>query len=130
MGLRRLRKEYTPTPYSRKNQRQEHIPMLNITEAAANYLANNHWARPDIAPEAPPDNFILDPGLLFNTEPLSLNELLRAIYRAKSRKAPGPDKITIDIIKLLDDRHLQPILDELNHWYSQANLPDPQSLAQ
>eukprot|EP00975_Prorocentrum_lima_P000589 116798-Prorocentrum_lima.AAC.1 len=48
----------------------------------------------------------------------------------KSRKAPGPDKITTDILKLLDAKHLEPVVDELNTWLSSGIVPEDQLLAQ
>eukprot|EP00975_Prorocentrum_lima_P013053 2770772-Prorocentrum_lima.AAC.1 len=53
LGLRRLRQDYTPTPYSRKTPDHQHIPLLSITESAADYLADSHWAMPEL-PDIPP----------------------------------------------------------------------------
>eukprot|EP00975_Prorocentrum_lima_P052133 10919330-Prorocentrum_lima.AAC.1 len=40
IGLKRLRKEYTPIPFSRKTPQGTHIPMSTIVNEAALYLAN------------------------------------------------------------------------------------------
>eukprot|EP00975_Prorocentrum_lima_P035759 7519091-Prorocentrum_lima.AAC.1 len=47
MGLRKLRQDYTPIPYSRKTTDGRHVPLQDIPEQAAVYLENSHWGLDD-----------------------------------------------------------------------------------
>ena len=42
----------------------------------------------------------------------------------KYDKSPGPDDLTADIVKLLDEEGLEDILDILNGWWEKRAMPD------
>lgn len=58
-----------------------------------------------------------------NMEPLSLEELLGAIANIKSRKAPGPDDVPIELFKEMGVHLVYPYLDLLNEWFTTAFIP-------
>eukprot|EP00975_Prorocentrum_lima_P004286 930424-Prorocentrum_lima.AAC.1 len=74
LGLRRLRQYYTPTPYSRKTPDQQHIPLPSITEAAADYLADSHWALPEIPDTPPRTTPLTEDSLAFTESEITLGE--------------------------------------------------------
>ena len=45
MGLKTQGKEYQPRPFSRKRKNGEAVPIEEIAEEAAKYLANEQWGK-------------------------------------------------------------------------------------
>ena len=49
--------------------------------------------------------------------------------KCKQNKAPGPDDITTDLLKLFNDQNLQFVLELLNHCWNNSVLPSDLELA-
>eukprot|EP00975_Prorocentrum_lima_P035662 7496678-Prorocentrum_lima.AAC.1 len=91
MGLRRLRKEYTPMPYSRKTETQQHVPMASIADAAATYLQEQHWSSHNDPAPYPNTYRLAADNLAYDDTPFDMPELQVVLFKLKKRKAPGPD---------------------------------------
>ena len=50
-GLKRMKKEYTPAPYTIKDKRGHHVSIENKAEAKADYLATKRWGREQVQVE-------------------------------------------------------------------------------
>ena len=55
---------------------------------------------------------------------ISMEELKAALARAKNNKAPGPDGVTIEMIRHLNEQHLQLILDICNDCWEKEKLQE------
>lgn len=56
--------------------------------------------------------------------PFTMAEFLAAINQAKLRTAPGPDGITYEVFKNIDDPALTMLLDSLNQVWLSGKLPE------
>lgn len=56
--------------------------------------------------------------------PFTVAEFLAAIDHAKQRTAPGPDGITYEVYKNIDNPALVPLLDSVNQVWLSGQLPD------
>jgi hypothetical protein len=124
LGLKSLKQKYKPRPYARKRKHGEAIPPEQVPEEAAQYLENTHWgpSENDDWKWIPRTKTI--PKQTFNTEPPTMNELKKAIRRLKRNKAPGPDELSVDILKELSHDNLKPLLAILLEWWEQEHIPD------
>ena len=52
-----------------------------------------------------------------------MQELDDIIYKFKKRKTPGPDGVSMDSLKLLDRVSLWEILELLNDWWEEGEVP-------
>lgn len=64
------------------------------------------------------------PRLEMVVRDFELRELKDAIMKAKAKRAPGPDRIPIDVIKLLDERHQSVLLELLNRCWREGVFPE------
>ena len=79
-GIRNLKKEYTPTPYSRKTKSGEHVTMNRIAEQAGRYLAEEQWGKNQDSSwkEIPRYKIVNDENKVnFNTGPVTLGSFRR-----------------------------------------------------
>ena len=60
----------------------------------------------------------------WNTEPITVNELTQIIKRFKKAKAPGPDDITTDLIKELNEENREEVLNLINEWWIAGSIPE------
>ena len=123
--LRTLKKGYTPTPYGRKDSRGKHIPLKQIAEEAAKYLAKHQWGKDAEQKwkEIPTTNIIEEP-VHCETGPITREELDAVIAKLKRRKTPGPDAVCVELFKEMDDGNRDTLLNILNEWWSEAvDLP-------
>ena len=79
MGLRMLKKGYTPAPYHRRNQGGEHIPLRKRAEEAAEYLSKTQWGKEDGEREPLPTNQVIVQEVRIKVEQLEIQELDKAI---------------------------------------------------
>ena len=60
---------------------------------------------------------------VFNTSPLTLSEIRDIIKKAKYGKSPGPDDITYDLLKHMDDERLNTVKNIINEWWDHRRNP-------
>ena len=93
-------------------------------EATADFLTHVQWApAPDSPPKIHPRQIIQE-DLQLNHSDFSLEEIKIVIKSLKQKKAPGPDMLTNELLKALDDNNLVPILHLMNHCWNNATIPD------
>ena len=132
MGLKWLRKGYTPAPYHRQNQGGRHIPMHDRAEEAANYLCKIQWGLREIPdgeclpPPLPTNKVITQPVNIVTNQP-TLEELDYAIAKLKLRKSGGPDGTTIELFKAMDAESRKGVLKIMGHWWDNDHI-DPEAL--
>ncbi|KAM7306770.1 uncharacterized protein ISCGN_010436 [Ixodes scapularis] len=97
----------------------------NITlPQAAELLADEFTSAP-----APPPGFVAatatsTPAQVASNSDFTLNELQHALQRsARKRTAPGPDGITFQALRNLDDTTLPGLLEYLNHIWRSSDIP-------
>ena len=60
----------------------------------------------------------------YNTAPITLEELRTIIKKLKRHNTPGPDEIPTEALKEMNDNNLSIILDIINEWWEQEQIPD------
>ncbi|KAL1448667.1 hypothetical protein WDU94_003512 [Cyamophila willieti] len=66
-------------------------------------------------------------GLEENSETgsdITVDEILKSLQNSKNRKAPGPDSIHCEILKILDSETLKILVKEFNEIYNSGHLPE------
>eukprot|EP00975_Prorocentrum_lima_P024519 5154575-Prorocentrum_lima.AAC.1 len=58
--------------------------------------------------------------------PLEFNmeELEKVLHKFKRHKAPGPDKVPMELYKLLPHKNKEQLLQQLNIWWLTETLPE------
>ena len=87
----------------------KHVPLYNIADESAKFLATQQWGIQRTANTTPtmkqrhketvPTTRVIYNTLDFNTTEITVAELKRTIRQIKRRKAPGPDNIPMEIFK-------------------------------
>ena len=101
MGLKMLRKGYTPTPYHRTNKEGKHIEMGNRAEGAATYLATTQWGSGTDQTTPLPTSMIIRNPVEMEIGRITKEETTAAIKKLKNYKCGGPDETTMELFKAL-----------------------------
>ena len=56
-----------------------------------------------------------------NSERITIQEVKRAINKFKQKKAPGPDEMSVELFKQLNDANKAVIVDILNDWLEEKH---------
>ena len=123
MGIRQLKKEFTPQPYHRKDKDGKHVPRHQIAEESAQYLANKQWGRPEEVFTDFPTDKIVTQSKTYNTQDITLEEIKTVLKKCKRRKAPGPDEMPMEIILEMTDSNLENIARIMNAWWAEEIIP-------
>ena len=62
----------------------------------------------------------------YDLEKIKMGELISVVKKAKRRKAAGPDEVPMEIIKEMDDDNKELILELLNQWWENEEIPKEQ----
>ena len=94
MGIKQLRKQYQPIPYSSRDKLGRHIEMKDRAEEAARFLAEEIWGLPGVERSSREERWPIDryPRLVndplgISTGEITLKELRAAIRKLKRRKS-------------------------------------------
>jgi hypothetical protein len=113
LGIKELKRKYTPTPYHNKDNHGLHIKHKQRAQHAAKYLSGTQWGNSSSNIEPTPSQNttpIIDHNTQnYNIEPPTLEEITRVIRKIKRRKAPGPDNIPTELLKELRAENLEEI---------------------
>ena len=121
------------------------VDMDKRAEATKDYLAKDQWGKKE-KPMTDKEkrqreevikitNQVLTEGrekyrhVQWNTEPPNLTELKEIIKKFKKGKAPGPDGITTDFLKDLNDEALEEIRKMVAKWWKSKEIPNNITLA-
>ncbi|KAG0444799.1 hypothetical protein HPB47_013367 [Ixodes persulcatus] len=74
---------------------------------------------------SPPDG---PPPFYFNTD-FTVDELKAALAQCTRRSAPGPDGVTYQALRNIDECHYPNLLDALNHVWQTSEIPDAWKLS-
>lgn len=125
LGLRALRRTYTPIPLSMKTKEGKHIPFHKRAQSAAEFLANIVWGDHELSEAAPAptqtEAFVLI-SLGMNLGDITLAELVWAIRKLKRNKTAGPDGLPVEIYKELTEEQLALFLVLINSWWNGQKL--------
>ena len=121
--IKHLKRGYIPKHTRFKNLQGQLVSDNERADALADYFEQVQW-KPDTSQayiDSPPSFepiFPLNPDI--KTEPVSTHEMYQAIRRLKTGKAPGPDGITAELFKILDDDTLELVRQNINNiWYKE-----------
>ena len=125
-AVKGLKKKYVPNYVKIKNSDGKHVPLNQRAETIADYLEKIHWSNPD-------ENEVNTNVIVNNNSAVedcfTMPELCTAIKRAKPNKQPGPDGITMKLIKWLDNANRRVLLDLINSWWETKSAPTALFLA-
>ena len=124
--LRRLRSTYTPSTQSVNNSDGTPVPRSQKSSILADHLQNSVWAS---APLPPPDDDPIYPPIPLINQPFTMPDLLRALKRARSGRAPGPDRLPIEAFKFMPYVLKRSLLDYYNQCFQTATAPTHWKLA-
>ena len=112
-GIRLMHEDFKPKTYAKNDKNNQPVRLHERAEATAEYLAEKQWAPPTqkIGSQSTTDYVHHhlqrkrnnNPHIDVEEGPITLAELQRVIRKMKRRKAPGPDNITSDWLKDLDE---------------------------
>jgi len=123
-GLRRLKKQWVPNPYSLMNAQKKHVPRHDRAHVAALYLYETQWGQiRTAAVQLPIQHLAQQLPSVYNIEVISWAELNAALRRLKRRKSPGPDGVPMEFFKELDDIGRNRALAMFNSWWTTGQIP-------
>ena len=124
--LRRIRSTYTPSTQSVNNSDGTPVPRSQKSLVFADHLQNSVWSSASLPP---PDDDPIYPPLPLINQPFTMPDLLRAFKRARSGRAPGPDQLPIEALKLMPYSLKRSLLDYYNQCFQSATAPTHWKLA-
>ena len=124
LGIRELKRKYTPTPYHNKDRQGLHISHKNRAQHAAKHLSELQWGEvhQEIQATLNRTPIINQADQNYNTDVPTTQEILIAIIKLKRRKAPGPDEIPTELLKELKAENLEELQKILSIWWNQENI--------
>ena len=125
-AVKGLKKKFVPNYVKMKNLDGKHVPLNQRAETIADYLEKIHWTNP-VEHTVNTGSILEDNNAL--EECFTMPELCTAIKRAKPNKQPGPDGITMELVKWLDNANRRVLLDLINTWWESQTAPSALFLA-
>ena len=111
-----------------KNKHGHTVPLKQRAQTIADYLQDDHWTN-NMDNIPPPDNDNILPNLQIDESILKIEELNNAFKSLKINKQPGTDRLITELMKWLNPINRTRLLDCLNDWYINENLPENIALA-
>ena len=91
---------------------------------AATYLEEKQWSKHTHETQPLPTNKIISREVIMNTEEIALIETQAAVKKLKNHKSGGPDGITTEAFKAMDDEALAMVTELMNEWWKNEKLED------
>ena len=132
-AIKEMKSKFTPRYIQMKNRKGTLVPLKKRAEAIADYLENSHWSNPTTNGEK--RNIRRTKLRTGGTHEdaansrtrqradFTVDELNEVIKLGKKGKAPGPDGITMELLKWLDHRNRLLLLRTINEWWTQEEAP-------
>ena len=127
-AVKDMKRKYTPSYIKMKNKDGIHVPLNKRAEAIADYLEKEHWTN-DENGDMPNNQHIGNSNIHCDDQPFAIEELNEAIKLSKNNKQPGPDNITMELLKWLDHENRNLLLILFNKWWIHQNAPPEVFLA-
>ncbi len=123
-GIKKERKIFTPNHTKQQDIRGNRIPLGQRAKATAEYLREIQWKLdpPPPSKHNPPKVIIARPEI--NTEDIAMAELAETLSKLKNNKSPGPDNLTTELFKWLDDGNQKTLCDLYNLCWQAKRIPD------
>ena len=122
-GIKALKRNYQPIPYSKVDKAGQHVPKHMQAEMAARHFATVQWGKQQIQDEQNPREQIRMEEAPFDTNAIHITELRAVLKKFKRRKAAGPDGIPMVCPFEMNHASLCDILKLLNEWCETQNIP-------
>ena len=131
-GIKILREGYTPRRYARNDRHGKPVPLAGRADAAADYLSKEQWAPAGDPAWQQATTMVSNElkkrkernkHLKYNTDKVTFEEMKEIQKRLKRNKAPGPDDITTDFIKDLEEDNLEELRTLINDWWEAGKVP-------
>jgi hypothetical protein len=131
-GLKILREGYKPRRYARNDRHGKPVPLAGSADAAADYLEKEQWAPMGEVAWKEATNMVKNElarrkernkDLRYNVGEVSTKEMKAIQNQLKRNKAPGPDDITTDFIKDLEEDNLEELRVLVNEWWTKCEVP-------
>eukprot|EP00973_Karenia_brevis_P061548 8559073-Karenia_brevis.AAC.1 len=129
LGIKQLKKGYSPQPYCRRNKDGQMVPYKERAETAAKYLAEEVWGTPKKTRLHSNRKIYKNQHKNYLTHQITLDELNWIIRRFKRHKTPGPDEVPIEVFKEMDEEHRIKVLNILNTWWDTEKIPKEELVA-
>ena len=109
------------------NKNDIYVPLTKRSEAIGDYLENEHWTNTS-STDAPNSSRVIDDNGADESD-FTHEELQYALKMSKNNKQPGPDSVTMEFLKWLDNDNQKALLVLTNTWWRSKNAPDELFLA-
>ena len=121
LGIRNMKKVYQPVPYTQKDPAGRNVKVKDKAEGAAMFFETRIWQQSQTS-----TNEFTGPQIVTEQVSITLTELRQILRKFKRRKSPGPDEIPMEMFKEMDDDVLAHLLEILNEWWVNDNIPEEQ----
>ena len=112
-----------------RNREGRLVPLNKRAETIAEYLEQDHWFNPEEAgSNRNPSSMKVIPERsqeqrAEQRKKFELEELKKALKKAKRNKEPGPDGVRMELLKWLSEENLWALLGTINHWWESKKAP-------
>ena len=132
-AIKEMKSKFTPRYIQMKNRKGTLVPLKQRAEAIADYLENSHWSNPTAdGAKRNISRTKIRAGVTQEhatqskqrqTADFTMDELNEVIKLGKKGKAPGPDGITMELLKWLDHQNRALLLKTINEWWTNEEAP-------
>ena len=115
-----MKKKLFPKCCKFKDKHGKHVPVKEYAERAAEYLRDVQWKKVDSAPpQTAKKKSCHSTKDKIKNEPFHLEEMNYIINKLKNNKAPGPDQLCAELVKLLDIDNRRSLLNSFRMYNRQ-----------
>jgi len=129
LGIKRLKQNYTPQPYMKKDESGTPIPRHEVANFSAKQLKKYFWTCQPPTGNLPTTKIRQNNGVQ-NTHDITIEELKNIIGKSKRNKATGIDRTPMELYKELDEKNLLMVLKLINKWWNEEQIPEHILLAE
>lgn len=120
-SVKGLKSKYQPKFIKMKDKNGRMVPINKRAEAIAEYLEEKHWNNQE--PEQEPEQANLLQGIQSREEEYTLEEYNCALNSTKNGKQPGPDGVTMELLRWMDKDNRVQVLTYINKLWEEEKAP-------